>query len=142
MPPIHVCVHSLRDNGCSPGDIEIASVKLTYLSVYEGERRVGGSPAGRVKHKSISLHSTASGEKATTGTRTSRKFTVGGRPGRLYQHFCLHCEIFTSLYRLPERVPPVRRHKCILFDIYSSFRGFESTRYFLRSLLLERGLKL
>lgn len=67
MPPIHVCVHSLRDNGCSPGDIEIASVKLTYLSMHEEERRVEGSPVGRVKHKSISLHSTASGEKATTG---------------------------------------------------------------------------
>lgn len=72
MPPIHVCVHSLRDNGCSPGDIEIASVKLTYLSMHEEERRVGGSPVGRVKHKSISLHSTASGEKATTGSNVSK----------------------------------------------------------------------
>jgi len=60
VPLIHVCVHSLHDNGCSLGDIEIASVKLTYLSIYKKERRVSGSPVGRVKHKSISLHSTAS----------------------------------------------------------------------------------
>ncbi|EGI57819.1 hypothetical protein G5I_14005 [Acromyrmex echinatior] len=40
VPLIHMCVHSLHDNGCSLGDIEIASVKLTYLSMYEKERRV------------------------------------------------------------------------------------------------------
>lgn len=83
-PLIHVCVHSLRDNGCSPCDIEIASVKLTYPSVREEERRVGGSPVGRVKHKSISLHSTASREEATTGWNVSKASTVGGRPERLY----------------------------------------------------------
>lgn len=39
VPLIHVCVHSLRDNGCSPCDIEIASVKLSL--------RAGGSEEGR-----------------------------------------------------------------------------------------------
>lgn len=69
---IYVCVHNMRDNGCSPCDIEIASVKLTYPSVHEEERRVRGSPVGRVKHKSISLHSTASEEKATIGSNVSK----------------------------------------------------------------------
>lgn len=72
MPLIHVCVHSLRDNGCSPCDIEIASVKLTYPSVHEEARRVGGSPVDRVKHKSISLHSTASREEVTIGSTVSK----------------------------------------------------------------------
>lgn len=96
IPLIHVCVHSLRDNGCSLCDIEIASVKLTYPSIHEEERRVRGSPVGRVKHKSISLHSTARAEKRQPPTRTSRKhhgrWTFGER---LYQYFCLHLEIFT-----------------------------------------------
>lgn len=72
VPLIHVCVHNLRDNGCSPCDIEIASVKLTYPFVHEEERRVGGSSVGRVKHKSISLHSTASREEATIGSNISK----------------------------------------------------------------------
>lgn len=120
MPPIHVCVHSLRDNGCSPGDIEIASVKVTYLSVHESrrERRVGGSPVGRVKHKSISLHSTASGEKATTGPNVSK---VHGRWtfGTFVSTFLF---ALRNIYarQLALCVSPAKRRKRISFDIYYS----------------------
>lgn len=72
MPPIHVCVHSLRDNGCSPSDIEIASVRVCLSLRARG--RVGGSSVGRVKHKSISLHSTASREEVTTDWNVSKAY--------------------------------------------------------------------
>lgn len=105
VPPIHVCVHSLRDNGCEPGDIEIASVKLTYLSVYEEGRRVGGSPVGRVKHKSISLHSTASGE--------NRQTTAGSNVSKVHDGWTLGTFVSTFLFALrnicvPRAVSPCR----------------------------------
>ncbi|KYN20803.1 hypothetical protein ALC57_06709 [Trachymyrmex cornetzi] len=53
VPLIHVCVHSLHDNGCSLGDIEIASVKVTYLSIYEKERRVDGLEATSIIEKFV-----------------------------------------------------------------------------------------
>lgn len=98
VPSIHVCVHSLRDNGCLPGDIEIASVRLTYLSVHEEARRVRGSLLGRVKHKSISLYSTASREEATTTASSILNGRGRWTAKRLYRRFCLHCsEIFTPV---------------------------------------------
>ncbi|EZA61129.1 hypothetical protein X777_08341, partial [Ooceraea biroi] len=116
--PIHVCVHSLRDNGCSPSDIEIASVRLTYLSVDEEARRVRGSLLGRVKHKSISLHSTTSREEATTGLsilnarmRGERSHLVcismyhdsGVGNSRFIRRYLLD-----SRYQWPHPVPPCR----------------------------------
>lgn len=112
MPPIHVCVHSLRDNGCSPGDIEIASVKLSLHARGREKGRKGRWLAGLSINQSVCIQLRA--ERRQPPARTSLKFTVGGRSGRLYQHFCLHCEIFTSAVPVsPARkaYPSAKRHK-------------------------------
>ena len=46
--------------------------------------------------------------RAVLTPRTSRKFTVDGRSGRLYQHFCLYCEIFT---RVASAIPVQERER-------------------------------